>query len=135
MDRRCGATVYSQKEIDRDGDGKKESVYTCVGFEEDMECRSYDGMTTCYWWLRTKGSGDNFLLVGERGGKTSTTYYGKKIFSGHRDADGDEKYYVWGYGVRPAIVIDLNDASGRVISTGRNFADQKTVFEAEESMK
>ena len=136
MDRRCGATEYSQTAHDVDGDGKKESVDTCLGYEEDNVCRTYDGEDACYWWLRTKEKDDNFMLIGERGGWTATTYYGKKLDSQHRDADGDEKYYVTGFGIRPAIVVELNDNADKLIlSTGRNVADQKTITDLEAKMK
>ncbi len=134
QDRRCGATEYAQESHDRNGDGKKEYVDTCMGYLENNVCKTYDGEDSCYWWLRSKKDGE-FMLIAERGGYTTTTYYGKKIDSLHRDEDGEDKFYVDGFGIRPAIVVDLKDAAGLVVSTGRKVEDQKTVFEAESSIK
>ena len=132
MDRRSGATEYSRRHFDRDGDGKKESVDTCPGYLQGVMHYTYDGDTACYWWLRTLYKEDRFMLIGERGGWTETTYWGKRLFSGHDDGEGDEMFYIRGFGVRPAIVVDLNDESAKLVKVmGRSFADQKTITEIE----
>ncbi len=132
MDRRCGATEYSKRRLDRDGDGKKESVDTCPGYLQGVMHYTYDGDTACYWWLRTLYKEDRFMLIGERGGWTETTYWGKRLFSGHDDGEGDEMFYIRGFGVRPAIVVDINDESAKLLKVmGRSFADQKTITEIE----
>ena len=138
MDRRCGASVYAQSEGDRDGDGKKEYVTTCQGYLDNNFHYAYSGQYACYWWLRTatrsisdkpEYAGD-FQFISERGGYNHTTYYGSKYFSQHYDADGDEKFYVKGFGVRPAIVVELGDKAKELVGvTGKCIADEKAVFE------
>ena len=131
MDRRCGATVYSQTSGDRDGDGKKEYVETCQGYLDNNHHYAYSGMFACYWWLRTATTSQKeFWYISERGGYAHTTYFGSKVFSQHYDADGDEKFYVKGFGVRPAIMVKLDDKAKELVGvTGKCVADEKAVFE------
>ena len=99
---------------------------------EDNVCKTYDGLDTCYWWLRSENGNTEFKLIGERGGKSYTTYYGSRIFTGHYDADYDEKFYARGFGVRPAIKIDLNDNSKDLCTvTGESTVYIKTICELE----
>ncbi len=105
-------------------------VWTCITEDEwgMKEHKTIDDQYACYWWLRTSNGGDKFAMVDEAGEYCSTKYWGPEIKSCHTDYDGEPEY-VEGYGVRPALRVNLSGASKVIKKTGRFFAGKITTNE------
>ena len=111
--RRCGATKYAKSSHDRDGDGYEEYVWTCDPYLDGKIHKTNDGKYACFWWLRTVFGDEEygeyeFGIVSEVGYITTNDCYGDEMDTEHYDEDED--FGADGFGIRPAIVINITSA-------------------------
>lgn len=74
-----------------------------------------NGETACFWWLRTKTESGEFYVVKENGTLGSSYAVGEDLYSGHSDDDEDIYVEGDGFGIRPALVIKLDEKTKDLI--------------------
>ena len=118
-DRRCAPTSYAV--YWEDEETECEGVWIWNDPEFGPVYRTNDHHISCFWWLRTPCTdktgtpNGSFYMVRDSGKFTEVRCWGEDVYTGR--ADYDEEFYIEdsGFGIRPAMVITVAEASKKLI--------------------
>ena len=114
--RACVPTLFAQWYEETEGDGM-DGVWTW----DDGKVFSVNDKAACYWWLRTAGSGSGVYYIVNEDGSFGTAYgFGSDYDTGHYDYD--EEIYIenGGFGIRPALVVNVTSDVKNLITKTEN---------------
>ena len=123
-DRGCGASVYA--ECSKPGNEEK---YVFVWDDDEWPpyyIASKDKLA-CFWWLRTQSGeeDDEYYMITDDGYFVSVSCFGDELETGRGDDEEDIYIENNGFGIRPAITVNLGTgAEGLIIPTEKTRAEE-----------